>query len=238
MDFSQKYPRQISLENFGEKGQKRLGKTRVCIVGAGGVGSGAIPLLAACGLKKLSILDFDKVSESNLHRQTIYKLSDVSKPKARLAAKFCQELNPQTDFEAHIVKIEDSPACEKYFSGADIVIDACDSFASRSAVSEICRRLKKPVIMAAAGGYVSQITLLNEGFYFGELVGDASAKKEGAEGRPIFPPAAALSGVLAAGVAIKSAAQNLKIEGGRFLNFDHVKMKFFEGSLLRQAPRV
>lgn len=68
----EKYARQTALAGFGEEGQRRLAESAAAVVGAGGVGSGALPLLAASGIGRLAVFDFDAVSETNLHRQTLY----------------------------------------------------------------------------------------------------------------------------------------------------------------------
>lgn len=227
----ERYVRQTALDDFGELGQTRLSKSTIAIIGAGGVASGAIPLLASCGLKKLKLADFDKVSISNLHRQTLYKENQVEKSKVLLAKKFCEELNSETEIEAFEGKIEVSKTSEEFLKDADIVIDACDNFSARASISEICKNLKKPVIMAAAQFYKSQITIFNDDFYFEDFVPDSSAKTEGSKGLPIFPASASFSGNLAASIAIQSIVKNEKLQGGKFIYFDHSLLKFFEAKL-------
>ena len=86
MEAFEKYARQIALAGFGEVGQRRLADSSVVVVGAGGVGSGALPLLAASGIGRIALVDCDVVSLSNLHRQTIYDAAQVGQSKARVAA--------------------------------------------------------------------------------------------------------------------------------------------------------
>lgn len=221
MEAFEKYARQIALAGFGEVGQKRLADSSVVVVGAGGVGSGALPLLAASGIGRIALVDCDVVSLSNLHRQTLYDAAQVGQSKARAAAARLSALNPDCEISFFD---EQFGVCEKFESliaRADLCIDATDSFASRTAVSEVCSRVGRLEILASAGGYVSQMMVLGGGFYFDKYVGaDSTAASEKSRGLPIFPAAAHLSGVWAAGAAIAHLAGVSPLEAGVFRIFD------------------
>ena len=226
-----RYSRQIALESFGEEAQKNLKSARAVLAGAGGVGSAIVGLLAGSGVGKIDIIDCDEVSVSNLHRQTLYKEAQVGESKARLAAKYAMELNSQCLARAFCGKIQDSAELARFLKGADVCIDATDSFITRFAVSDACRSLNLPLVYAAAKGFVSQVVLLWRNFYLREIVPDKGAQKEEPARLPIFPASAHLSGVLAAGIAIRFLAKTENFDFGKFLSFDFSSGKFKEMKL-------
>jgi len=93
MNFMERYARQLMLPEFGIEAQEKLRRSHVLLVGAGGLGSTIAPLLCAAGLGKLTLVDADKVSESNLQRQILYRTSQIGQPKAECARKSLQNLN-------------------------------------------------------------------------------------------------------------------------------------------------
>ena len=226
-----RYRRQIALESFGLEAQKNLKNSRAVLVGAGGVGSAMAGLLAGSGLGRLDIVDCDEVSMTNLHRQTIYKEAQAGQPKAALAAKYAAELNSQCQANALYKKIQDPCEFAKFLRGANLCIDATDSFSARFAVSEACQSLNLPLVYAAAKGFVSQVVLFGDNFYLGDIVADKSAKSEEPQGLPIFPASAHFSGVLAAGIAIRFLSKTEKFCPGKILSFDFSAGKFKEINL-------
>src|SRR5438067_5212939 len=90
----ERYQRQIILKNFGEEGQQKLLQASVLVVGAGGLGCPALQYLVAAGVGKIGIVDDDVVSLNNLHRQILFTTNDVGLPKAEVAAKRLQAMNP------------------------------------------------------------------------------------------------------------------------------------------------
>src|ERR1700676_5420808 len=90
----ERYHRQMILKGFGEAGQQKLARAKVLVIGAGGLGCPALMYLAASGVAVIGIIDDDVVALHNLHRQPIYNMEDIGKPKAERAAAFLQRLNP------------------------------------------------------------------------------------------------------------------------------------------------
>ena len=97
----QRYARQVSLEQVGDLGQRRLAAARVLMIGAGGLGSPVLTALAAAGVGTIGIVDSDSVEVSNLHRQTIYSMNDLARPKAEAAAAVLRAHNPLIEVVAH-----------------------------------------------------------------------------------------------------------------------------------------
>lgn len=153
-----RYARQIVLPQVGGVGQRRLKTARIAIVGAGGIGSGAIPALAAAGLGTLTVIDDGDVERSNLQRQTIFRDRDRGEPKARLAADFARALNPHVN-ALSVHKRLDCDNVETLIRDHHFVLDGSDNFATRLAVSDAATRLHVPLVSAAAVQFQAQVGL-------------------------------------------------------------------------------
>ncbi len=167
-----RYARHIVLPEVGGAGQKRLKAARVAVIGAGGIGSAAIPALAAAGVGRLTIIDDDLVELSNLQRQTIFREVDVGRSKAALAAQFVAALNPNVEVRGVEQRISADNAAE-LVSGHDLVLDGCDNFATRLAVSDSCVALGVPLVSAAAAQFQGQVGLFRGKPCYRCFVGDA-----------------------------------------------------------------
>lgn len=153
---SDRYARQMILPEVGPRGQARLAAARVLVVGAGGLGSTVIPALAGAGIGRLRLMDADVVSESNLHRQTLYGIGDLGHPKVTCAAARIATLNPDCTVEP-ICERFDPCAAEAALRGVDVVVDAADSFAATYALSDLCHARGLPLVSASVlglSGYV------------------------------------------------------------------------------------
>jgi sulfur-carrier protein adenylyltransferase/sulfurtransferase len=151
-----RYSRQTILPEVGAEGQARLRAASVLVIGAGGLGSAVLQYLCAAGIGRLIIVDHDRVEESNLHRQPIYRMSDVGSLKAQAARDALLSANPEVRIEAVCERL--TPAnVQRLVAGVDVVVDAADSFAVTYVVSDECLRVKTPLISASVlglSGYV------------------------------------------------------------------------------------
>ncbi|MGH8150167.1 MAG: ThiF family adenylyltransferase [Steroidobacteraceae bacterium] len=153
---SDRYSRQIVLPEVGAAGQAKLAAASVLVVGAGGLGSPVLQYLAAAGVGRLVIVDPDRVEESNLHRQPLYRMGDLGLGKAEAARAALRELNPDTAVDAIAERLTPANAACRV-AGVDLVIDAADSLAVTYVLSDECQRAGKPFISASAlglSGYV------------------------------------------------------------------------------------
>jgi adenylyltransferase/sulfurtransferase len=157
-DELERYARHIVLREVGGVGQRRLKDSRVAIIGAGGIGSAAIPALAGAGVGRLTIIDNGEVERSNLQRQTIFRDDQVGQPKAELAARFASALNPAIEAVAVRQRL-DGDNVEELIGGHDLVLDGSDNFATRLAVSDAATRLHIPLVSAAAVQFQGQVGL-------------------------------------------------------------------------------
>ncbi len=144
-----RYSRQILLPGFGLAGQERLAASRVLVVGLGGLGSPASLYLAAAGVGRLVLADFDAVDLSNLQRQIIHTTERIGKPKAESAHTALAALNP----EVELLTVKRSLTAETLpdvIADVELVLDCCDNFATRFAVNAACVDAGVPLVSGAA----------------------------------------------------------------------------------------
>jgi len=153
-----RYARHIVLPQVGGVGQRRLKAASVAIIGAGGIGSAAIPALAGGGVGKLTVIDDGEVERSNLQRQPLFREDQMGQPKALLAADFARALNPNVD-TVPVQKRLESANVEELIGGHDLILDGSDNFATRLTVSDAATRLRIPLVSAAAVQFQGQIGL-------------------------------------------------------------------------------
>ena len=150
------YSRQVALKEVGAAGQARLQASRVLVIGAGGLGVPVLSYLAGAGVGTLGIVDSDVLEASNLHRQPLYALADVGKPKAQLAAERLRALNPEVRCDIHAERFDSRNArqlVEKY----DLAIDCSDNFATKFLLNDACVLAHKPAVFASVYQYEGQL---------------------------------------------------------------------------------
>lgn len=151
-----RYERQMCLPEVGAKGQERLAHARVTVIGAGGLAASVLPLLAGAGVGQLDIFDPDRVEESNLHRQTLFRMNDLGSAKAEVAARSMYALNPECTVTSHVTAIDPANA-PVIVENSDLIVDAADTFATTYMLSDICHATHTPLIAASVlgrSGYV------------------------------------------------------------------------------------
>lgn len=162
-----RFARHIVLPEVGGAGQVALAQASVVVVGCGGIGSPALQYLAAAGIGRLTLIDDDRVEASNLQRQTVFSLSDLGRPKADAAADWVRHFDLALEVHARSLRITADNAAE-LVTGADVVLDGCDNFATRLAVSDACVAAGVPLTSAALGRFQGQV-----GNFAGHLPGQA-----------------------------------------------------------------
>jgi molybdopterin/thiamine biosynthesis adenylyltransferase/rhodanese-related sulfurtransferase len=138
-----RYARHLALPHFGEEGQERLKSAAVVIVGAGGLGSPAALYLAAAGVGRIGLVDFDDVDVTNLQRQVLYGTSDVGAPKLDAARARLLDHNPEIDVVTHAGALMSENALD-ILRHYDVVVDGTDNFPTRYLVNDACVLLGKP----------------------------------------------------------------------------------------------
>jgi molybdopterin/thiamine biosynthesis adenylyltransferase/molybdopterin synthase catalytic subunit/rhodanese-related sulfurtransferase len=153
------YSRQMALKEVGAAGQARLRSARVLVVGCGGLGVPVLSYLAGAGVGRLGLLDSDRLEASNLHRQTMFSLADVGRPKAELAAARLRALNPDVDLQVHTLRLNADNAPE-LVAQFDLVIDCTDNFGTKFMLNDVCVRLGKPAVFASVYQYEGQLQVI------------------------------------------------------------------------------
>lgn len=153
-----RYARHIVLKEIGGAGQQRLLAGHVVLVGAGGIGAPAIQYLAAAGVGRLTLIDDDHVSLSNLQRQVLFATDDIGQPKVEAAEVAVALLNSDVRVRGRQLRLTADNAAE-LLAGADVVIDGSDNFATRLAVADAARTLHIPLVSAAVGQFDGQLAV-------------------------------------------------------------------------------
>lgn len=155
-----RYIRQIPV--IGEEGQERLARATVLIAGAGGLGSPAAMYLAAAGVGRLVVVDYDQVEESNLNRQVLHWAKDIGTRKVDSAREKLTALNPSITVSAVCERLDDKNI-GKFVKEADLVIDALDNFSTRLIVNTAAFKEHIPFIHGAIRGFHGQATTMLSG---------------------------------------------------------------------------
>ena len=228
----QRYSRHLTLEEVGVEGQKRLKGSSVLAIGSGGLGSPILLYLAAAGVGKIGIIDFDTVDESNLQRQIIHSTSWLGKPKADSAKSRIKELNPYCDVQVYNEALTSDNALD-IIKNYDVVCDGTDNFPTRYLANDACVILKKPYVYGSILKFEGQVSVFN--------FSDASPNYRDLVPEPPPPglvPSCAEGGVIGvlpgligtiqATEAIKIITKIGKPLDGRILLVDALGMKFRE----------
>jgi adenylyltransferase/sulfurtransferase len=241
-DEIRRYSRHLSLPEVGLEGQRKIRAASVLCIGAGGLGSPVAMYLAAAGIGKLGIVDFDCVDLSNLQRQILHSSPDVGRPKTRSAAEALRRLNPHVEVVLHDTRLTSENALE-IVRPYDIVVDGTDNFPTRYLANDACVLLRKPNVYGSIFRFEGQASLF-------------APHLEGPCYRCLYPeppppgtvPSCAeggVLGVLPGVIGVIQATETLKLILGkgksllnRLLLFNALEMQFRELKLRRdpQCP--
>lgn len=159
MDDATFFQRQIQLPDIGMHGQQALSNARVLVIGAGGIGCPALLYLAAAGIGHIGIVDGDRISATNLHRQILFGFSDIGLRKVDVARQELHRKYPWTQIQTFPFFI-DSSNVQEVVDGWDIVLDATDELSVRYVLSDACISGKKPLVFGAVSGFSLQFSVL------------------------------------------------------------------------------
>jgi molybdopterin/thiamine biosynthesis adenylyltransferase/rhodanese-related sulfurtransferase len=160
MSFIADYSRQLSLSSMSEEKQSLLIKSRALVFGAGGLGVAAISYLSAAGVGTITVVDFDRIEASNLHRQTIYGATDIGAYKAEVAASYIRERNPNCEISA-VTEILNLQSIQQLCELHDIVLDCTDNQAFSHLLNAVCLYTQKKAVFANAVKLEGQLFVLS-----------------------------------------------------------------------------
>ncbi len=158
-----RYARHLALPEFSLQGQKKLKAASVLVIGSGGLGSPLLLYLAAAGVGRIGIVDFDVVDESNLQRQVLFTVGDVGRPKAEVAARRLRALNPHIEVTAYNTRFTRDNARE-LTRQYDVVADGTDNFPTRYLVNDACVLEDKVNVYASIFRFEGQVAVFHYPF--------------------------------------------------------------------------
>jgi adenylyltransferase/sulfurtransferase len=156
----EKFSRQIILKDIGAIGQKKILNSKVLIIGMGGLGCPVAEFLTRSGIGTLGIVDYDIVSASNIHRQSLYDEKDLNKLKIKVAQKKLKNINPKTKINAFAVKFNDINA-DKIIKNYDYIVDGTDNFKSKFLINDLSLKNKKFLVTGAISKFDGHIFTFN-----------------------------------------------------------------------------
>ena len=159
-DELQRYSRHLALKSFGMDGQLRLKRSRVLVVGAGGLGSPVLLYLAAAGVGTIGIADDDRVEISNLQRQVIFTVDNVGSYKCEAAASRIRQLNPFVRTDTYTERLTSRNASD-IIASYDLVVDGTDNFATRYLLNDACVLLGKPLVYGSILEFEGHVAVFN-----------------------------------------------------------------------------
>ncbi|HEY8931489.1 MAG TPA: HesA/MoeB/ThiF family protein [Mucilaginibacter sp.] len=227
-----RYNCQIALPGFGEETQVRLQNARVLVAGAGGLGCPVAQYLAAAGIGTLGIVDFDVVSESNLHRQVLYTPADAGQKKVNVACERLQKQNPGIKLVPHDLRITSQNVME-LISRYDIIVDGTDNFETRYLLNDAAVIAGIPLVYGAIYQFEGQVAVWNVNNSTGRKSPnyrdlfprvDASQIPNCTEGG-VIPTLAGIIGCIQANEVIKYITQTGELLAGKMLVFDAQTMQ-------------
>ncbi|MCC6459361.1 MAG: HesA/MoeB/ThiF family protein [Saprospiraceae bacterium] len=228
----QRYLRQMTLPGWSLEGQSKIGRSKVLVIGAGGIGSGLLPYLAGAGIGQLGIVDGDRVELTNLHRQTLYTAADIGALKAECSARRVQAANPNPDIRAYPVRLRAENAAE-LLADYDIIADGSDNTETRFLVNDTCLALGKTLVWGAAAGFQGQVTVFNwqgpegrRGPNLRHLMPEPPTDAPDCVDAGVLGPLPGMVGALMAGEILKLAAGIGEPLSGRLVVFDARSLLF------------
>src|SRR5438477_10170791 len=232
-----RYSRHLRIPEVGEQGQLKLLKSKVLLVGAGGLGSPAGVYLAASGVGTLGLVDYDVVDESNLQRQILHWTSSVGTPKVDSARRTLFEVNPDVKVRTYSVHLDASNVLD-IFKDYDVIVSGSDNFSTAYLVNDAAVMLKKPVMYGAIMRFDGQMSTFIP--YEGPCYRCLYATATPPELAPSCDEAGVL-GVLPGTIGLIQATEVIKLLlnigtplCGRLLTFDALEMTFRQFKIRRQ----
>ncbi len=203
---SERYKKHIQLPEIGVAGQEQLKSARVLAVGAGGLGAPLLQYLVAAGVGTVGIADQDTVELSNLHRQLLYSDSSVGQPKTKIAKERLEAQNKNVKIILHEKFITKATA-QSTLSQYDIIADCTDNITTRYLLSDVCKKLGKPLVYGSVYKYEGQISVFS--YKNGPAYRDVFPENDE---RATFEPAqVGLLGILPAVIGSLQAMEVIKI---------------------------
>jgi adenylyltransferase/sulfurtransferase len=227
------------MPEIGIAGQEKLRKTSVLVVGSGGLGTPVLQYLAAAGIGRIGIVDFDKVEESNLQRQVLFGAFDIGKHKTVVVEKKLREQNNFVDFKIHNIYLNRNKITLNILSQYDIIVDCTDNYESRYTLSDGCILAGKPLVHGSVVGQEGQVSVFNYQngpsyrCLYPQIPTDERLLKSSNFG--LFGTIAGIIGTIQAHEILKIVTETGEIMTGKLFIFDAEDMKSYTFEFKKKA---
>ena len=235
----ERFSRQIVLKDIGILGQKKILASKVLVVGAGGLGSPIADFLARAGIGTLGIVDNDRVSLSNLHRQSLYNTFDIGKFKVQVVKDKIKKVNPSTKIKIYKVRLNNLNL-KKIINYYDYIVDGSDNFETKFLLNDFCLKFKKTLVTGAISkfdGHVFTFNFNNKKYsclrcFFQES--EVSDDLLSCESEGILGTVAGIVGTIQAGEVLKKILNIGKSLDGYILILDLLNLNFRKAKIKKR----
>ena len=223
-----RFEKQIIIKKIGIIGQKKILASNVLVIGVGGLGCPLITYLAASGIGKIGIVDFDKVELSNLNRQSLFEINDIGKFKVDRAKNKIIKINKNIQITAFRKKLN-SKNIHNIFKKFDIICDGTDNFNTRYLINDSCKLNKKILISAAISkfeGHLMKFDFKKKGPCYKCFMPEIPTDDNNCQTEGIFSPIAGIMGSLQANEVLKTILNFKNFLNNHILIFDSLKINY------------
>ena len=220
-----RFEKQIILKNIGIKGQKKILKSRVLIIGLGGLGCPLLTYLASSGVGTIGLVDFDRVELSNLNRQTLFNLDDIGKFKVLQAKKNIYKINRKIKIITYRKRLN-SKNIQSIVKNFDIVCDGTDNYETRYLINDSCKKSKKVLVSAAISkfdGHLFKFNFKKKSSCFRCFMPEIPPFNNNCETDGIFSPVAGVLGSLQANEVLKTILEFRNDMNNQMIIFNSIK---------------
>ena len=223
-----RFEKQIILKKIGINGQKKIFKSKVLIIGIGGLGCPLLTYLAASGVGTIGIVDHDRVELSNLNRQTLFVTKDIGKFKVIQAKNYINKINKKIKIKTFRLKVSLSNV-KSIIKGFDIICDGTDNYETRYIINDQCKKSKKVLISAAISkfdGHLYKFNFRKNGCCYRCFMPDKPNEENNCDAEGIFSPLAGILGSLQASEVLKTILDFKDDLNNQMIVFDSIKLSF------------
>ena len=223
-----RFEKQIILKKIGINGQKKIFKSKVLIIGIGGLGCPLLTYLAASGVGTIGIVDHDRVELSNLNRQTLFVTKDIGKFKVIQAKNYINKINKKIKIKTFRLKVSLSNI-KSIIKGFDIICDGTDNYETRYIINDQCKKSKKVLISAAISkfdGHLYKFNFRKNGCCYRCFMPDKPNEENNCDAEGIFSPVAGILGSLQASEVLKTILDFKDDLNNQMIVFDSIKLSF------------
>ena len=223
-----RFEKQIILKKIGIDGQKKILNSKVLIIGIGGLGCPLLTYLAASGVGKIGIVDYDKVEISNLNRQTLFAQSDIGKFKVNQAKKNIKKINSKIKILKFNIKLN-ATNIKKVLKDFDIICDGTDNYETRYLINDECKRSKKILISAAISkfdGHLYKFNFRKKSSCYRCFMPEMPNDENNCQSEGIFSPIAGILGSMQANEVLKTILNFENNLHNRMIIFNSIKSNF------------